>query len=74
MDEEILQELAEKHACYVLVTCTDPEETGEMQVEMSYEGDPALAAYLLEGAQRFMDDQCAKEAAEYPTPQLHDKT
>lgn len=69
--EQLLNELAKRHACYVLVTCKEPCEDGEMQVEMSYEGDPALAAYLLEGAQRFIDDQCADEAARYPGPKLH---
>ena len=28
-----------------------------MQVEMSYEGDPTLAAYLLESAQGFIETE-----------------
>jgi hypothetical protein len=27
-----------------------------MQVEMTYEGDPVLAAYLVESAQNFIED------------------
>ena len=40
-----------KHACYVLITCAEPTDDWEMQVEMSYEGDATLAAYILQGAQ-----------------------
>ncbi len=45
----------EKHsllnsACYVLITCGAPSESGQMQVEMTYEGDKVLASYLLESA------------------------
>jgi hypothetical protein len=50
-------ELAKKHACYVLITCDPPSCDGKMQVEMSYEGDATLAAYILHGAQLHIDDQ-----------------
>ena len=50
-------ELAKKHACYVLITCDAPSDDGKMQVEMSYEGDAALAAYILQGAQLRIDEQ-----------------
>lgn len=49
--------LAKKHVCYVLITCDAPSEDGHMQVEMTYEGDATLAAYLLQGAQSFIDEQ-----------------
>lgn len=56
--EKLLREtLAKNHACYVLITCNEPGDDGEMQVEMTYEGDAALAAYLLQGAQSFMDQE-----------------
>lgn len=45
------------HACYVLITCDEPTDDGNMQVEMTYEGDAALAAYLLQGAQSIIDDK-----------------
>lgn len=45
----------EEHACYVLITCKNPSKDGKMHVEMTYEGDPVLAAYLLESAQGFID-------------------
>lgn len=49
--------LAKKHACYILITCDKPSDGGEMQVEMSYEGDTILASYLLQGAQDYLDDE-----------------
>lgn len=52
----IKKKLAETHACYVLVTCDGPEEDGKMQVEMSYQGDPSLASYILEGAQNIIEE------------------
>lgn len=48
--------LAKNHACYILVTCDKPGINGDMQVEMSYQGDPTLASYLLEGAQSLIDE------------------
>lgn len=51
-----LQETLDKnHSCYVLITCGQPSENGEMQVEMTYQGDSALASYLIQGAQSIID-------------------
>jgi hypothetical protein len=47
--------LKEGQACYVLITCGKPSADGKMSVEMTYEGDPILASYLLENAQGFID-------------------
>jgi hypothetical protein len=47
--------LKEDQACYILITCGKPAPDGKMSVEMTYEGDPTLASYLLENAQGFMD-------------------
>lgn len=55
--DKIREALAKKYACYVLITCNEPSQDGNMQVEMTYEGDPMLAAYLVQGAQSFMDQQ-----------------
>jgi hypothetical protein len=64
-----LQEVLDKTpSCYVLITCGSPSEDGEMQVEMTYQGEAALAAYLLQGAQAFMDQEEAQE--HYPLPSL----
>lgn len=51
------QLIKEEHACYVLITCGKPSADGKMNVEMTYEGDPMLAAYLLENAQGFIDQE-----------------
>ncbi|MBS3904533.1 MAG: hypothetical protein KGZ39_04330 [Simkania sp.] len=48
--------LAEENACYVLITCKEAAEDGQMQVEMEYEGDACLAAYLLESAQGLIEE------------------
>jgi hypothetical protein len=37
-------------ACYVLITCSHPAATGKMEVEMDFEGDEDLAAFLIENA------------------------
>ena len=54
---DIQKLLKEAPACYVLITCDAPSDDGKMQVEMSYEGDAALAAYILQGAQLRIDEQ-----------------
>lgn len=46
----IQKALGPKCACYVLITCTEPSEKGEMQVELNFEGDETLAAFLVENA------------------------
>ncbi len=45
------EEKSDKEICYVLIKCKAPNEKGDMQVEMTYEGDPILASYLIETAQ-----------------------
>ena len=47
----------QKHAAYVLITCGHPTTDGKMEVEMTYDGDPTLAAYLLESAQGFIEEE-----------------
>ncbi|MCH9609097.1 MAG: hypothetical protein S4CHLAM45_08600 [Chlamydiales bacterium] len=49
----------EAHACRILITCRKPKDDGKMDVEMTYEGDPTLASYLLERAQTYLhqDDE-----------------
>ena len=44
-----------ENVCYVLITCGVPSKDGKMEVEMTYQGDPVLAAYLVESAQNFID-------------------
>ena len=52
---DVKKTLPDDNACYVLITCGEPSQDGKMQVEMTYQGDPVLAAYLVESAQQFID-------------------
>jgi hypothetical protein len=54
-EQDLRKELAEKNACYVLITCGEPTKDGKMEVEMIYEGDASLAAYLIESAQGLIE-------------------
>jgi hypothetical protein len=66
-----LQEVLDKNpSCYVLITCGQPSEDGQMQVEMTYQGDAALAAYLLQGAQSFIDQEEAQDSYSLPSIRL----
>lgn len=46
---------SEENACSILITCKKPSEDGKMAIELTYEGDPILASYLLENAQGAID-------------------
>ncbi len=61
--KRIRKTLVKDHACYVLITCGHPSDEGNMQIEMSYEGDATLASYLLESAQMYMEEQIPEEGA-----------
>ncbi len=49
-------------SCYVLITCTEPSGDGDMEVEMTYEGDESLVSYLVENAQVFFKKDTSNEA------------
>ena len=55
--ERVRKLLKKDYAGYVLITCCNPSDSDQMQVEMTYDGDPVLAAYLLEGAQGYLDEE-----------------
>lgn len=59
--KNVQDQLSEDYACYVLVTCDAPEENGNMDVEVTYQGPPILASYLLEGAQSYLDQKVEEE-------------
>jgi hypothetical protein len=78
IDKHVKETLGKRHECYVLITCDSPKADGSMQVEMTYQGDAAIAAYLLEGAQSFMDEQAVDVIASpnkkvYPHPHRSSK-
>lgn len=53
----IQNDLHGKFVCYVLITCSAPSADGNMEVEMSFEGDPDLAGLLTESATQVFDAQ-----------------
>lgn len=50
--KQILKKL---YPCFVLITCTEPQKDGEMQVEMDFEGDEDLASMITEHATQVFD-------------------
>jgi len=44
-------------ACFVLISCSTPASDGKMNVEMNYEGDESLAAFLVENAAQVFDER-----------------
>lgn len=44
-------------ACYVLISCTTPDANGNMEVNMKFEGDETLAAFLVQNASQVFEDQ-----------------
>ncbi|EPP34555.1 hypothetical protein CP10139811_0469 [Chlamydia ibidis] len=46
----------ESVSAYVLVTCGHASMDGTMEVEMTYEGDPAVISYLLTKAQDSLEN------------------
>lgn len=59
---------SKKNCCYVLITCREPSEGGEMEVEMTYKGDAILASYLLQGAQSYIDQITDSEILDVTAP------
>lgn len=49
--QQVRDSLKQLYPCFVLIACGEPTGTGQLEVEMVYEGDPSLAAYLIESAQ-----------------------
>ena len=47
--------LVKKQLSYVLITCTEPSDEGDMDVEMDYAGDPVLLSLLMENARERLD-------------------
>ena len=56
--------LKDEYAGYVLIRCSKPDSTGNMNVDLSYGGDTALASYLVKGAQESLDQIIDQEIDE----------
>ncbi len=51
------KELGGEFACYVLITCTQPDAQGKMEVSLDFEGDETLASFLVENAAQVFEDR-----------------
>jgi hypothetical protein len=45
-----------KTLCYVLITCEKPKDDGTIEVELEFDGDRWLAAYILKKANALFDE------------------
>ncbi len=48
---------SKKHAGYVLITCDQASDSGEMKVAMTYGGSTDLAGLLIDNAQTILEDE-----------------
>lgn len=68
MDKKTLTVLnktvGDKCACYVLISCSMPDEEGKMEVALNYEGEEDLASYLLDSAQQIFVSKDHDESIE----------
>lgn len=55
--EKVKRAFLRKKICYVLISCEEPNQKGEMEVEMTIDGDKYLAGYLTESAKQMLEDQ-----------------
>lgn len=55
--KELQKVLSGDPSCYVLITCGKPSESGEMKVEMTYQGNKQLAEFLLLEAKTVLDQE-----------------
>ncbi len=46
-----------KTICYVLITCSEPNKDGTVEVEMNYDGARWLAAYLIKSAAGILEEE-----------------
>ncbi len=56
--ENIKEKIKGKNmVCSILITCSEPSDDGDMQVEMSYDGDRYLVSYLVKSAAEFIEEE-----------------
>ena len=54
---KIKDAMGDSCACCVIITCSAPSKDGKMEIEMSFEGEESLAAFLIENAGQVFDDR-----------------
>lgn len=55
--EKIVRTFARRKICYVLISCEEPNHKGEMEVEMTFDGDKYLAGYLIDSAKQMFEEK-----------------
>lgn len=55
-------ESSQDYACHIVISCQHPKDNGDMQVEMTYEGDVNLARCLVDRAASFLAEKSSEEA------------
>lgn len=50
---KLKEALSSEDLSFVLITCSKPSKEGKMNVEMDYEGDRDLIAYLMKSAENY---------------------
>ncbi|MDN3509046.1 MAG: hypothetical protein P0S93_03375 [Candidatus Neptunochlamydia sp.] len=50
---KLKEALSSEELSFVLITCSKPSKEGKMNVEMDYEGDRDLIAYLMKSAESY---------------------
>ena len=63
-EKEIKKAIGKGCACYVLITCSEPSAAGKMEVEMKYEGDESLAAFLVDNASQVFDNRTSRRESQ----------
>lgn len=58
---KVKKALGDQCACFVLITCSHPGADGKMQVEMNFDGEESLAAFLVDNASQVFDDRIAQQ-------------
>ncbi len=58
---KIKNAMGDKCACCVIITCSEPSSDGKMDVEMSFEGEESLAAFLIENASQVFDQRSSRQ-------------
>lgn len=66
--KEVYTKPKTKQACTITITALEADDSGRINVEMNYEGDTCLAAYLLDDAKRYIDQKLEDELLAEHTP------
>ena len=61
---QLKKNLSDLYTCFVLITCTKPDESGKMDVALDFEGDESLAAFLIENAAQAFENRDIRETSQ----------